>query len=66
MSKVSGIDITPAIIDRVDAKRFGFGDPCVICGAKFNECPHSVYQTEDVIKYVKKLSPAKKKALREG
>lgn len=50
--------ITPEQLNRVISRRFGFTDPCVICGKRFGsrECPHSIEDTAILIKRAKRLS----------
>lgn len=49
-------ELTPEIIARVTGGRLAFSDPCVICGVKFTDCPHTVLDTEPLIKRVKKMT----------
>ena len=45
--------ITPRQIERVRAKRFSLSDPCVICGGQFEDCSHTMVETELFVQYVR-------------
>lgn len=49
--------ITREIAERVLSNQTQLSDPCVICGEKFSsdDCYHTVHDTEDVIKRVRRL-----------
>lgn len=34
------IKITASMVQRYESKRFGFNDPCIVCGGNFNICGH--------------------------
>jgi hypothetical protein len=44
----------PWQIEQVRKKAFGYGDPCIICGTKFQMCPHNTIETEAYVEYIKK------------
>lgn len=50
------MQLTKAIIRRVDSRKTSLFSPCVICGVVFSGCPHDSTETEFVIKQVKGLS----------
>lgn len=50
------VNLTPEIIARVMGGHLAFSDPCVICGVTFNDCPHTVLDTEPLIKRVRKMT----------
>lgn len=56
--------VTKEMLDRIESGRFLFSDPCVICGLSFKECPHSVDDTQRVIKAVRHMSTKEKEAIR--
>lgn len=66
-SKDTRIEITPEILERVLARKWGLSDPCVICGHQFQgpSCQHTFFDTESVISRVKRMKAAEKKAIRE-
>lgn len=41
-------------INAVRTKAFGYSDPCIICGTKFQMCPHDTMETEAYVEYIKK------------
>lgn len=41
-------------IEQVKKKKFGYGDPCILCGTKFQMCPHNTVETEMYVEYIKK------------
>lgn len=45
---------TPQQIERVRRRQFGWGDPCVICGTRFIDCPHDGNVTEAFVTMVKR------------
>ena len=53
-------------LERVESGRKGFGDPCVICGEKFNgdKCPHTVAETEVIFQIAAKLTKKQKAEIR--
>lgn len=60
------IEITPAIVDRVGERKFGLYDPCVVCAETFTGCPHTLSQTESVIRYVNLLTRGEKNRIMNG
>lgn len=66
-SKDTRIPITPEILERVLARKWGLNDPCVICGHLFRgeKCQHTLFETESVIARVKRMNAGEKKAIRE-
>lgn len=66
-SKDTRIEITPEILERVLARKWGLYDPCVICGHQFqgDKCNHVLFETEAVISRVKRMNAAEKKSIRE-
>lgn len=49
--------ISWAQVEQVDAKRYRYEDPCVICGRKFNsnDCPHLFDEVQRLITRIKNL-----------
>lgn len=58
--------ITREIAKRVMSGETKFSDPCVICGVTFTseECPHTVHDTEDVIKRVRRMTQSQREKLK--
>ena len=56
----ANLTITPEILQRVAGGNLSLSSPCVICGESFSTCVHTVFQTEAVIKRIRKM-PAKVK-----
>lgn len=50
------VEITREMIARVMGSHLTFYDPCVICGVKFTDCPHTVLDTQPVIKRIQKMT----------
>lgn len=59
------IIVTREIAERVLSGNTQLSDPCVICGEKFSsdDCPHTVMQTEDIIKRVRRMPKAQRERL---
>lgn len=57
--------ITREIAERVLSNKLQLSDPCVICGEKFSseDCPHTVLDTEAVIKRVRRMSEREREKL---
>lgn len=57
--------ITREIAERVLSNETKLSDPCVICGVKFSseECPHTVIDTEQVIKRVRRMPRSEREKL---
>jgi len=36
-------------VQRIMSRQYGWGDPCVICGGEFRNCPHTTLDTEAFI-----------------
>lgn len=59
------IMLTREIVERVLSGNWGLSDPCVICGEKFSSdnCTHTVHDTQDVIKRVRRLPESQREML---
>lgn len=44
----------PWQIEQVRKKAFGWSDPCIMCGKKFQTCPHNHSETAVYVEYIKK------------
>lgn len=44
----------PWQIEQVKKKAFGWSDPCIMCGQKFQTCPHNHSETAVYVEYIKK------------
>lgn len=44
----------PWQIEQVRKKAFGWSDPCIMCGQKFQTCPHNHSETAVYVEYIKK------------
>lgn len=57
--------VTREIAERVFSNNTKLSDPCVICGVKFSseDCPHTVHDTEAVIKRVRRMTKSEREKL---
>ena len=58
--------INKEILERVESGKLGFHDPCVICGVSFIDCPHTVEDTEPVIRQARRMSKSARDLTRKG
>ena len=52
--------ITADMIFRFYNNGLSVYDPCIICGVKFNNCPHDLSQTEIVARMIKRMGKAER------
>jgi hypothetical protein len=56
--------LTPTILRRIQQKRFGLSDPCIICGVPFRDCPHDNWtDTKPLIDAARKLTRAERERM---
>lgn len=56
------VKITASMVQRYESKRFGFNDPCVVCGGNYNICGHDENASE-VITRIRKLGAEGRKRI---
>lgn len=59
----NALTITPDILRRVEGGKLSLSSPCVVCGEDFGSCSHTVFQTEAVIKRIRKMPVKAKKEI---